>query len=171
MAKPKPFKIKETLLELRKLHRSSGRLQSQRLRAMIVFKQHEEEGVSITDVARRIGAGRCSVKNWRSTYIANGIAPLLVHERVCHRPSSIKPEQEVELREKLNDPANGIRGYTELMAWFNERFDADIKYKTLNGYVKRKYGALCKTARKSHVNKDPDALEAFKKTSSPNVLV
>ena len=138
---------------------------------MIIFKQHEEEGVSINEVARRIGAGRSSVKNWRRTYIDRGIAPLLVHERVADRPSCINGEQEVELREKLNDPANGIRGFTELVAWFNERFDADINYKTLNGYVKRKYGALCKTARKSHVKKDPDALEAFKKTSSLTVPV
>lgn len=138
---------------------------------MIIFKQHEVQGISITDVARRIGADNSSVKRWRKTYLTIGIAPLLVHKKVGNRPSSIKPEQEMELRKKLNDPVNGIRGFTELTAWFNERFDADIKYKTLNGYVKRKYGALCKTARKSHVRKDADALEAFKKTSSPTVPV
>ena len=90
---------------------------------------------------------------------------------MADRPSSIKGEQEVELRKKLNDPANGIRGFTELVAWFNERFNAEINYKTLNGYVKRKYGASCKTARKSHVKKDLDAFEAFKKTSSLTVPV
>jgi hypothetical protein len=78
----------------------------------------------------------------------------------------IKPDQREALREKLHDPRNGLRGYTELVAWFNAQFAAQVKYHAMNKFVKRNYGALCKTARKSHVKKDAGAVVAFEKTSS-----
>lgn len=60
-------------------------------------------------------------------------------------------------------------GFTELLAWFNNRFATDINYKTFHGFVVRKYNAKLKTARKSHLNKDANKVEAFKKTSRKSV--
>ncbi len=54
----------------------------------------------------------------------------------------------------------------ELMYWFKHSFGESINYKTLTGYVKRKFGAQVKTARKSHVKKEPDAVQDLKRTSS-----
>lgn len=138
---------------------------AKRLQALLVFKQHEQEGISKREVAERTGVDPNSVQTWRSAYIQGGIDGLLAHGRVGFKPSMIEPHQEVELRAKLHDPQNGLRGYVELVAWFNAHFGTEIKYKTLNQYVKRHYKASSKTARKSHVRKDKEALEAFKKTS------
>lgn len=139
---------------------------TKRLHALLVFKEHEQSGISQRDVADVIGADPNSVRLWRAAYIAGGLDGLLAHGRIGFKPSVIEPHQEVALRAKLHDPQNGLRGYVELVAWFNEHFGTEVKYKTLNQYVNRHYKASCKTARKSHVRRDPDAAEAFKKTSA-----
>ena len=57
-------------------------------------------------------------------------------------------------------------GFIELLDWFNKTFKTDINYKTFHGFVVRKFDAKIKVARKSHIKKDVQAVEAFKKTLS-----
>jgi transposase len=165
MAKPKQFVIKESMMHLRRLHGQSRPNMAARLRVLIVLKKHEPTGISKRAVAQETGYDPNSVQAWRKAYIEGGLQKMLSHSMGGNRPSVISAEQEVVLREKLHDPRNGLQGYVELMRWFEDRFGGPINYKTLNGYVKRKYRAQVKTARKSHVSKDPQAAEAFKKTS------
>jgi hypothetical protein len=53
--------------------------------------------------------------------------------------------------------------YVELQQWVDEEYIKGINYHTLNKHVKRKYKAKIKVARRSHVSKDAQAAEAFKK--------
>ena len=69
---------------------------------------------------------------------------------------------------KLNDPKNGIRGYTELLEWVNKELFKDMNYITLVKYAERHFGSKIKVARKSHVKKDEEAIATFKKTSVKN---
>lgn len=170
MAFPKRFEIKEDMKTLRNALRCSGNeMIRKRLRALILFKEHEQTGISSAAVSKLIGVDRGKALQWRNDYISGGLPKMLSHRKKGNRPSVIKPEHRQTLREKLNDPSNGLRGFTELVAWFNAEFGEQVRYKTMNQFVKRNYGALCKTARKSHVKKDPAAVEAFKKTSSSAV--
>lgn len=170
MSNPKRFVIKESMVQLRRLHGKSRPIMAARLRALMVFKEHERTGISKAAVARETGSDPNSVQAWRSAYIEGGLDKMLSHSMGGNRSSVISAEQEAVLREKIHDPQNGIQGFMELMRWFEDRFGEPINYKTLNGYVKRKYGAQVKTARKSHVKKDPEASGAFKKTSLSTVL-
>ena len=90
---------------------------------------------------------------------------MMSHSNIGHKPSKINKEQEKELKIKLSDASNGIVGFNELLDWYNRRFKTEINYKTFHGFVVRKFNAKIKVARKSHVKKDPVAVEAFKKTS------
>lgn len=169
MSKPKRLVIKESMAQLRRLHGQSRPMMAARLRALMVFKAHERTGISKNAAAQETGCDPNSVQAWRNAYIEGGLDKMLSHTMGGNRPSVISAEQEVVLREKIHDPQNGIQGFVELMRWFEDRFGEPINYKTLNGYVKRKYGAQVKTARKSHIRKDPLAAEAFKKTSRRTV--
>ena len=172
MAFPKRFAIKEDMVTLRKaLGRSGSEMISKRIRALILFKVHEETGISKAEVAARIGMDPGSAVQWRNAYIKGGLAGMLAHGKKGNRPSVIEPHQREALREKLHDPRNGLRGYTELVAWFNAHFGTEVKYKTLNQFVNRNFGASCKVARKSHVKKDAQAVETFKKTSSTSAPI
>jgi len=46
-----------------------------------------------------------------------------------------------------------------------------VNYKTFHGFVVRKFDAKIKIARKVHAKKDPEAVDAFKKTSVGHVLL
>ena len=140
-----------------------------RLHALLIFKQHEKEGISKREVAEQIGVNHNSIQTWRSAYIKGGVAQLIFHQNIGYKPSVITPEQDKALKEHLYKPDNGMVGFVELLAWFNQRFKSKVNYKTLHGYVTGNYNAKIKTARKSHIKKDMAAVEAFKKTSLPSV--
>ena len=72
---------------------------------------------------------------------------------------TITGEQELIIKEQLNNPSNGFVGFTEFLQWFNESQDTNIKYKTFYAFLVRKFNAKVKVARKSHVKKDPQAVE------------
>ena len=165
MASPKPFRIKESESSIKKLIKSSHAMIGKRLHALLVFKRHEDTGISKRQVADEIGVNHNSVQTWRTAYIEGGIKSLMSHSNTGYKPSKINEEQEKALKKKLSDPANGIVGFNELLDWFNKTFKTEINYKTFHGYVVRKFDAKVKVARKSHVKKDPEAVEAFKKTS------
>ena len=165
MAYPKKFEIKESMAQLKRLHGQCRPNMAARVRMLMVCKAHESTGISKRAISEQTGSDPTSVLVWRSAYIAGGMERMLSHAMGGNRPSVISAEQEAALREKVHDPRNGIQGFVELMRWFEASFGEPINYKTLNGFVKRKYDAQVKTARKSHVKKDPAAAEAFKKTS------
>ena len=90
---------------------------------------------------------------------------LVSHSNIGYKPSKIKEDQEKALKEQLNDPYNGMVGFIELLDWFNKTFQTNINYKTFHGFVVRKFKAKIKVARKTHIKKNEEIVEAFKKTS------
>ena len=94
---------------------------------------------------------------------------LVSHSNIGYKPSKISDKQEQALKEQLNNPHNGIVGFIELLDWFNKTFQTNINYKTFHGFVVRKFKAKIKVARKSHIKKDIQAVEVFKKTSNRSV--
>jgi transposase len=165
MSAPKTFKIKESESELKKLIKNSHPMVAKRLHALLIFKRHEDTGISKRLVADEIGVNHNSVQTWRSLYIKGGIKLLISHSKTGYKPSKINKEQEQALRKQLNNPHNGMVGFKELLDWFNEYFQTSINYKTFHGFVVRKFNAKIKVARKTHIKKDVQAVEAFKKTS------
>lgn len=164
MAFPKPFKIKESENELRKLIKTSNAMIGKRLQAILLFKRNEDVGISKRAVADEIGVNHNSVQTWRTAYIEGGVKSMMEHSNIGYKPSKITKKQEQALGKQLNNPTNGMVGFIELLNWFNEHFQTEINYKTFHGFVVRKFKAKIKVARKVHIKKDQEAVEAFKKT-------
>lgn len=165
MASPKIFKIKESESDLKKLIKSCNPMIAKRLQALLIFKRHEEDGISKRLVSDQVGVNHNSIQTWRSAYIKGGIELLMSHSNIGYKPPRITKNQEHALSKQLNNPLNGMVGFVELLDWFNTTFKTEINYKTFHGFVVRKFKAKIKVARKSHVKKDDEAVEAFKKTS------
>ena len=166
MAKPFQISIKESIKELKAIQRKSGKLISDRMRILIEIKKHESKGgISKLALSEITGINHNSIVKWRRLYVELGIDSLLTHNRVGFKKSVISNEVHEKLKEKLSDPQNGLRGYIELQDWVNKEFSLNIKYITILKYVKRHFGTKIKVARKSHVNKNEEAVEVFKKTS------
>lgn len=169
MSLPLQITVKETIAELRHHQRSHGSLISKRMLMLIEIKKHEKTGISKRELSVLTGINHNSIVKWRKIYIQSGIAPLLKHDRVGgFKKSVVSKEEHKKIAMKLNDPQNGIRGYTELLEWVNTELSKDMKYITLVKYAERHFGSKIKVARKSHVKKDEKAVAAFKKTSAKN---
>lgn len=166
MSSPTTFRIKESESQIKNLIKSSNAMIGKRLYALLVFKRNEKSGISKRQVADEVGVNHNSIQTWRASYIEGGIQALMTHSNIGYKPSKINKKQEKALKIKLSDESNGIVGFNELLDWFDKKFKTEINYKTFHGFVVRKFNAKIKVARKSHVKKDPEAVEAFKKTSA-----
>jgi transposase len=169
MSLPLKITIKESLKELRMLQGKHGELIGRRLRVLIEIKRHEKDGISKRELSKLTGVNHNSIVKWRKIYNNYGIDPLLKHGRVSGKKKSILTQKEHNtLSDKVHNPKNGIRGYTELLEWANKEFSKNILYISLVKYSERHFGTKIKVARKSHAKKDEKAVEAFKKTSVTN---
>ena len=165
MAKPIQIVIKESIKDLKALQRGQGEIVSKRMRVLIELKKHEKTGISKRDLSNITGINHNSINKWRKMYIVGGVAPLLVHGRIGFKKSVINVAEHKAIEKKLNDPKKGLRGYIELQDWLNNKFNKDFKYITVVKYAQRHFGSKIKVARKSHVKKDEELVDAFKKSS------
>ena len=169
MAFPKKIVVKETEKEIKKLLKTAIPIIAQRLRVLLVLKQHEETGISKRDAAKLAGVDPNSVQNWRVLYNKSGIDGLTKHQKVGFKPSVFTDVEHKKLESMLNDPKNSLQGYVELKAWIEKETGKVFNYNTLLFYCIRNFKSSVKVARKSHVKKDENMVEAFKKTSVKSV--
>jgi transposase len=165
MAAPKVIYVKEDLQFLRNALKTSSLYISPRIKMLIEIKKHEDKGISKRDLAEIVGVNHNSIQTWRTMYVKGGIELILSHKRIGYKPSIISEDERKRIEGKLKDPFNGLRGYKELLSWIETELDKQIEYNTLYKYCVREFGSAIKVARKSHVNKIPEAVDAFKKTS------
>jgi transposase len=164
MALPKQIIVTEKLSELKTLLKKASPLIGPRLRVLIEIKKHEKTGISKRELARLVGVDPNSVQTWRTLYAQGGLSALQKHKKTGFKPSVFTPLEHLAIEKKLKDPANGLRGYSELLTWVEHEFKKQIKYNTLLKYSMRNFGSKIKVARKSHIKKDEQAVSAFKKT-------
>ena len=169
MSAAKVIIVKESISELKILLKKSIPFIIPRIRMLLEMKKDETNGISKRRLAEIIGVNHNSIQTWRTMYLEGGIEKLSSHNKVGFHPSVFTQMEHQVIEDKLKDPYNGIRGYKELLEWIENEFDKEIKYNTLLKYCVRNFGSKVKVARKSHVKKDDQAVEAFKKTSHKSV--
>ncbi len=167
MAKAKNIIVQETLKELQLLKRKQPEHLRHRIQMLITMKRSKEPFTK-DGLAQVLGISGQTAHTWRTNYIKGGIDGLLTFKRTHGKESLIDEKAHDAIEQKLTDPSGGVSSYKDLQHWVSEKYLSGIKYTTLNEYVKRKFGAKLKVARKSHINKDEEAIEAFKKTPREN---
>lgn len=165
MAAPKTIFVKETISELKRFIKHSPSLIIPRLRMLIELKKCSNKGISKRELATLVGVNHNSIQTWRSAYFKGGIEELIQYKKNSGRPKILTAKEHKAIEKKLHDPQNGLRGYIELLNWIENEFKKTMKYNTLLKYANREFGASVKVARKSHVKKDEQKVETFKKTS------
>lgn len=171
MALAKIIMVKETENEIKKLLKQSIPFIGQRLRVLLVLKQNEKLGISKREVAKIAGVDPNSVQNWRTLYILEGIEGLMKHQKTGFKPSVFGALEHQMLEKKLTTPQNGLQGYVELKAWLEKETGKVFNYNTLLYYCIRNFKSSVKVARKSHVKKDVNQVDSFKKPSDRPVKI
>lgn len=164
MTKALEINIKESVSELKALLKKQPDHLRDRIRMLITIKQ-STESMSKNQLAKMIGVNHNSIQKWRKMYQQGGFSGLLEFNRGGYKPAMITKAIEVQIEKRLTDPHNAFRSYEELRQWIDDNFIPGINYHTVNKFVKRKFKTKLKVARRSHIEKDIEAVEAFKKTS------
>lgn len=165
MALAKKIIVKESEKELKTLLRKQPVHLKNRIQMLVVLKRNEV-GLSKQSLAKILKINHNTAQEWRSKYSKAGVEGLLSDGRVGFKPSVISTELHLAIKERLYSPKDAFTSYVDLIQWITQNYMPDgVNYQTVNSYVKRKFGAKIKVARKSHIKKDGTAVDSFKKTS------
>ena len=160
MPKKIAITVKESIKELKGLQKKQSSNYN-RLQMLILIK----EGVIVSKdgLAASLSVSNKSVHVWRTRYNEGGIEALLEDNR-GGKQGQITEKIHQKLAARLNNSKDGFKSFIEIQQWLKENFDIQMEYHAVNKYIKRKFGARPKVARKSHVDKDDNAVALFKKT-------
>jgi transposase len=164
MSKAKLLLVKESQQELALLRKNCSDTKNKRLQMLIELKKEKGNAISKRDLAKRIGVDPNSITTWKKIYEKDGIDGIMSDGRIGFKESIVSTDEHNKIETKLKDPKNGLRGYVELLDWVKTELSKDMKYITLVKYAERHFGSKIKVARKSHVKKDEQAVETFKKS-------
>lgn len=165
MALAKQIIVKETEQELKQLMRKQPVHKKNRIQMLLVLKK-SEVSLSKESLAKILKINHNTAQQWRTKYSKGGIDGLLADGRIGFKPSIISADLHKEIEKKLHSPKDAFTSYVDLVHWITENYIPEgVNYQTINSYVKRKFGAKIKVARKSHIKKDDQAVDSFKKTS------
>lgn len=156
--------IKEDIEFLqKKFKEAKGSYVSQRIRSLIILK--ENPGKRQADIASELCIGYSTLKRWYKKYRGHGFEKFIQLPAIGGSKSSIPEHVHLALGEKLHNSTNPLSGYWQAVEWVKEEFGMDIKYHTLRQYLITHFKTKMKSPRKSHYQKDGQAIEAFLKTT------
>jgi len=161
MAKAKYIEVKETLKELQILKRNQPVHLKPRIQMLILMKRSKEP-LTKEAMAMSLCISNQTSQTWRGTYEKSGMAGLLTFKRTKGKAPLLNEQAHKAIEKKLSSSTEAFTSFTELQQWVSDNYLPGIKYTTINEYVKRKFGAKLKVARKSHINKDEAAVAVFK---------
>ena len=127
------------------------------------------DGARRSDVARLAGVGLQIIRDWVVRFNAEG-PDGLINRKGSGPPSRLVDAQRAALKKAVEDgPKPYLDGVVrwrlvDLVQWVREEFGVSVSRQTL-GRELRAMGFRRLTARPQHYAEDPDAMEAFKKTS------
>ncbi len=165
MANSKVVLVKESKQELKRLLRQLPIHKKNRIEMLLVLKR-TQTSLSKVELASILKVNHNTAQKWRTAYFEKGIDGLLFDARVGFKPSKINAQTHQAIEKRLTSPKDAFTSYIDLINWIVENYIPEgINYHTVNKYVKRHFGAKLKVSRKSHIKKDENAVETFKKTS------
>lgn len=145
--------------------RSRNGAQARRLLALAEIY----DGARRTDAARLAGVGLQIIRDWVIRFNAEG-PDGLIDRKGSGPPSRLNDAQRSALRQAVEDgPKPYLDGVVrwrlvDLVQWVGDEFGISVSRQTL-GRELRAMGFRKLSARPQHYAQNPDAVEAFKKTS------
>ena len=164
MGKVFEITIKESLAELKQLHRAEKK-SKQKLRLLSLILTKEARFSRREDLSKFLGINPSTLVDWTKKYKENGLQGMLTINGGGKRRETVPLSIRKEIEAKLNNSTSPLQGYTDAVLWIEQEFGYQIKYHTVRAFMIRNFGTKLKVPRKSHYKKDEVAFETFKKTS------
>lgn len=164
MAKSKKIFVNQTEEELRKLKMKQPPHLKKRVDMLLILIK-SDVSLSKNQLAKALKINHNTAQSWRNLYSKDGIDGLLSYGKTGFKPSIINNDLHKAIEKRLNSPRDAFTSYVDLVQWITDNYIKEgVNYQTINSYVKRNFKAKLKVARKSHINKDQNAVDDFKKT-------
>ena len=158
-------------LSVSDLREASGRATSARAGRRMLALALVLEGVNRTTAARQCGMDRQTLRDWVHRYNAEGLAGL-DDLKAPGAPPKLTAEQKNRLARLVEDgPDLDVDGVVrwrriDLRDKIKSEFDVDLHERSVGKYL-TSLGYRRLSVRPQHPKSDPEAQEAFKKTSTP----
>ena len=162
MASKIQITVTEELLELKRLfHKYPVHLHS-RIQMLYLIKSGFSDSTKV--LGKHLLVGSRALQRWKNDYLSGGINKLLKYEKGKHKSNGIiTPAISAVIKEQLSSPTAGFTSYIDLQQWLQENHLPSVTYRVVHHHATVKLNASLKVARKSHIRKDPAAVEDFKK--------
>lgn len=158
------IKVKEDIDLLRnKFKQAKESYVSQRIRSLIILKEYPTKKQA--DIAVELCVSHSTLKRWYKKYREDGLEKFIQLPSIGGSKSNIPANIHLALEKKLQDSENPLLGYWQAVEWVKNEFGFDIKYHTLRHHLITHFKTKMKSPRKSHYQKDEQAIEAFLKTT------
>jgi transposase len=132
------------------LKQQTDRQKRQRLHALFLFASGQ--ATTRQEVAELLGVHRQTIGRWMSVYAEGGLSALLDIYVPKGKSPTLPADVLAALERQLQRP-EGFASYEAMRTWLVETHQIVIKAKTLQKFVRRRFGARPKVARPSHIKK------------------
>ena len=164
MSRPFALKIAETAEYLEKsLKQAKSGSQKERLQMLWWIKtdqiRHRQE------LGQRLSRSPATLTRWLDLYRKGGLKALLAKKKAPGAAPKIQGEALEKLKQQLASE-EGFSSYGEIVEWLKHECGLELKYHTVNRFVREKLKAKLKVPRPQSLKQAPQAVESFKKTSN-----
>ncbi len=164
MGKKSRLVIKEGVSTLKNvLSRQVSLTGEKRVKCLLYIQ--EERFRTRRELASYLGIHIRTMERWLKTYQSEGLESMVSNKPKPKPSVLIRKEIHEGLKSRVNNGSNPFLGYWDAQQWVKQEFGVEIKYHTLRGYLINHFKTKVKSPRKSHINKDSQATEAFLKTT------
>lgn len=132
------------------LKQEPHRQKRQRLHALFLFASRQ--ATTRQEVAELLGVHRQTIGRWMTDYAEGGLSGLLDIYVPKGKPPALPAPVLTDLEHQLRRP-EGFASYEAMRVWLVETHQITIKPKTLQKFVRRRFGARPKVARPSDIKK------------------
>lgn len=163
MARRLKLEITETAAYLEKsLKQAKSGVRKERLQMLWWLKtgqvnEHQE-------LSRRLGRGHATITRWLRSYRTGGLSQLLEVKTAPGADPKIQGEALEKLKQRLDSP-EGFSSYRAIVGWLEQECGIEVKYDTVNRFVREKLKAKLKVPRPQSLKQADQAVAGFKKTS------
>jgi transposase len=164
MARPFVLDIAESVDYLEKtLKQAKSGAQKEKL--LMLWWVKTEQVSQRQELHQRLGRSAATLTRWLATYRNGGLSALLEEKTPPGAVPKIQGEVLEKLKERLTSE-EGFSSYGAIVEWLKQECDLELKYDTVNRFVREKLKAKLKVPRPQSLKQSPGAIEQFKKTSS-----
>lgn len=117
------------------------------------------------ELSHRLGRSPATITRWLFQYRQGGLQQLLTVKAAPGAARKIQAEALEKLLERLKSE-EGFSSYGEIVEWLAQECQLELKYNTVNRFVREKLNARLKVPRPVSTKQHPEAVETFKKTSA-----